>query len=515
MRGHHGVREDSMKISRRNFIKNSAVAAAAMAVAPDVAGVAAAATTVPLTPGPGNKWPGRVVVNFNKSAATKSTTGWIADEKTVRSMVDQSIMKLTGKSTVGEAWKEIFPSSLSLNSKIAIKIGLLNQKTLWNEPYTLREIVDGLLQMDFNGTPFPASNIVIYDGNNDHTMNSVGLTAASFPAGVVRTHYGPMDGTKDFYNPYLVAFGDGGGTARNAPYFPVLSKTGANFLINLFSLRGHNILGAGKVTLGFKNHYGSFHIVHPKSETDPGSVATYLRDINCLGPVFEKTVLSVCSGIFGTSFLDIPTASNSTFDAYTRIIDPSITTTKNNPTTLIMSTDPISAEVQAWKILQLNSSLPKPADPTILITDKRFLPDYLKASGGMTGALSTTYNIGQIDESQMVVYKILNNTAVLPGMGHQAIAGPNRLAVTPLRGGQSTSIEFVVPNSRAGSDALIEIVNVKGAVVRRFNPRVTGAVNSCSWDNRDAHGGRVGSGTYLVRLIAGEVTLSAKATVVI
>ena len=223
-----------MTLSRRSFLKNSA-AAMAFSASPNLARSVMGAQPVDFTPGPGNKWPGRVVINFNKAAASAST----ANEAVVKRMVDQSIMLLTGKSDVGEAWKEIFPATLTLKSKVAIKIGLLNTDLPARDPFTVMGITEGLQKMDFGGTKFPAANITLYDGNNPNGMDGRGYTKERFP-NIVRTHYGPnVRDTQDvnsYVNQYFQKFGDG---ARNMPYAPVLSPGGADFLINVFIPRGH------------------------------------------------------------------------------------------------------------------------------------------------------------------------------------------------------------------------------------------------------------------------------------
>jgi hypothetical protein len=488
--------EEPMKLSRRSFLKNSTAAAAAMTVAPTMADIISAAEPVPMTPGPGNKWPGRVVVNFHGAAASGTT----ADGDVIRQMVTQSILRLTGETSVGEAWKAIFPATLSLQSKIAIKIGLLNPVMHRLEPYTIMAITEGLQQMVIDGQNFPAGNICLYDGNNPNKMDSVGLTEEKLP-GIKRTHYGKTTATLG--NDYFHQYGDG---ARNASYAPILSSpTGADFLIDLFTLRGHNMYGADGVTLGFKNHYGSYQIIHAADTNHQTDVSTYLRDINCSGPIYQKTVLSFCSAIFGTQLNADPTAPLQTFAAYAKKLDASVSN-NCNPTTIIMSTDPISAEVQAWKILRINGGKPY---------DISSMPKYLQASGGVAGALSPTYNIGQIDEAKMDIRKFINGQAsAVREPLHQTGASATRLTVSPLRGQNSTFIEFLLPDAHLGSEASIEIFNARGALVRRIVQRVLGALNHCSWDNRDSGGVMVSAGMYIVRLVAGDVNLAAKASIV-
>jgi anaerobic selenocysteine-containing dehydrogenase len=114
-----------MSITRRSFLKGSAATAALSVVGGSAINVLGAETAA-LANGPGNKWPGRVVVNFNKSAVTGTTT---VNEAVVKQMVDDSIKLLTDQATVGAAWKAVFPSTLSATSKIAIKINILNNGT--------------------------------------------------------------------------------------------------------------------------------------------------------------------------------------------------------------------------------------------------------------------------------------------------------------------------------------------------------------------------------------------------
>ena len=58
-----------MKISRRSFMKKSAATTMAVAMPGGIAPVVLAnQASSTLSPGPGNKWPGRVVINFNKNA---------------------------------------------------------------------------------------------------------------------------------------------------------------------------------------------------------------------------------------------------------------------------------------------------------------------------------------------------------------------------------------------------------------------------------------------------------------
>ena len=60
-----------MSISRRTFLKSTAATAAITAAGGPLT-EAAAKSKAGIQPGPGNKWPGRVVVNFNEEAVSES-----------------------------------------------------------------------------------------------------------------------------------------------------------------------------------------------------------------------------------------------------------------------------------------------------------------------------------------------------------------------------------------------------------------------------------------------------------
>lgn len=356
-----------MHFTRRSFLKSAALVSALPFIGGNIFKIIGA-PIIALTKGPGNKWPGRVVVNFNKAAAT----GLKVDEMVVKKMVDDSIKLLTNQKSIGAAWKTVFPYSLTVQSKIAIKINILNSGNPAPHPYSVMAITEGLQQMDLNGNKFPAANITIYDGNNLNSMDSAGFTAARFPA---------INRIKDKSQ----VLGDG---VNDLGYVQALHD--CTFLINVFSPIGH-IPEFGGFTLGFKSHYGSYkptHVDHPQP---------YMRDINCQGPIFNKSVLSICSGIFGMNEGNGPAGGMDDYSMYSKRIDP--TSTNDKPTTIIMSTDPISCEFQAIKMMRLNNG------KSYAIAD---LPDYLKASGGIGGALTPIYNIGVIDERLMDVRRIVN-----------------------------------------------------------------------------------------------------------
>jgi hypothetical protein len=478
-----------MKVSRRSFLKSSAAAGAAVAASGGlVQNVLASAPA--MTPGPGNKWPGRVAINFNKNVVTNVSTGAI-DQTIAKKMIDDSIKMLTGESSVGAAWKAIFPSSLNASSKIAIKVPLgCAVQTVAPHWSTVKAIVDGLLSMDLNGSKIPENNITIWDMQCNNRLNTYGYNTTNFP------------GLNVVYDTLGTGYTDG---ARSSQYAKSLNT--ANFIINVFRPGGHSGYAEG-LTLGFKNHYGSYPInvgqplnsvAHANTEA-----SLLLRDINCTGPVFNKTVLSICVGLFGAAEAsNNPGSSAVSYATYAKTVDSSITTSSFAPSTIIISTDPVSAEMQTIKMMRLNKN---PAGG-YAVAD---MPKYLRASGGISGALTgTTYNIGQIEEDPQKTLRIINEVV----MTRQAPSVNTKSGATiwsfPIQGHNSTFIEFTLPHNHVGRDALLELYDIKGALVRRYTQKVLGATNHFSWNNKDASGKQVSLGTYVVRLTSGNICLSS------
>ncbi|MBN1307205.1 MAG: DUF362 domain-containing protein [Chitinispirillaceae bacterium] len=474
-----------MKLSRRSFLKSSAASTVAAAASSKI--VRAAQGSSSLSPGPGNKWPGRVVINFNKNAVDSVSK---PVPSVIRQMVDDAILRLTDQSSIGAAWKAIFPSSLTAQSKIAIKVFCAEPRvpTHWS---SIRAITDGLQQMDFNGTKFPASNIAIYEGNASNRFSEAEFTAANFP-GIKLEYWAPG------------RFVDGGdGAFSNRPYAGTLK--GADFLINVFNPRGHSV--GSTFTIGFKSHFGTYELNTSKTGDLHNNAAQNLRDMHCIGPVFKKNVLSVCSGILGMNESIGPTGSAQSYLNYTKTIDPS--STCQCPATIIMSTDPVSCEMQTVKMMRLNKS---PAGK-YGVND---MPTYLRASAGVSGALSgTTYNIGIIDESKMDIRRIINGTTDVGTPVRSRVAqARSRISVSSLPGSKNTFIEYLLPPDRIGKKAVISIHTLKGVTVHEHELPIPGRISHYAWDNRDRRGKPLTPGKYVVRITAGAVRLSADFSII-
>lgn len=478
-----------LSTSRRTFLKGAAVTAAAAGVVSTPLREVFASSSSALSAGPGNKWPGRVVVNFNKDAITMNGSLASAKAEIISKMVDDSIKLLTGESTVGAAWKAVFPSTLTAQSKVAIKVPLgfsaTNMAPHWA---SVKAVTDGLQLMDLNGTKFPAENISIFDmhGSNQFGKADFGYTADNFgKVKLVRDSVGS-------------GYSDGPNKLQYAK-----SLGTADFLINVFRAGGHGDWGEG-LTLGFKNHYGTF----PSPSSFHNKPVENLRDINCIGVVFNKNVLSICSGIFGAKEKSgMPTSAAISYAKYAKTIDSTITAESYPSCTVIMSTDPVTAEMQTIKMMRLNNG------GKYGVND---MPKYLRASAGVSGAASPTYNIGIIDESKMDIRKIINGQIVGTGIESDRPSvqrSDMSLHAKPLHGTRSTFIEFCVPLDCVGKKAIIEIFSINGAVVYQTIRGISGISSNISWDEKDSSGKHISNGTYLITLTAGNQKMNSKVSI--
>lgn len=478
-------------VSRRSFLKGTTATAAVALTQGTISNVFSQQSTE-LKPGPGNKWPGRVVINFDKNAVVWDKDNATAVPEMIKTMIDDCITFLTEKETVGEAWKAVFPDTLTAQSKIAIKVplGCAIEKIAPHWAAT-KAIIDGLQQMDFNGTKFPAENITVYDMRCSNNLSKFGYTTQN------------LGNVKIVYDSMGSGYTDGAIVNNSARQYA--KSLQADFLINLFRPGGHGSYVEG-FTLGFKNHYGTYATDHSASSA-PG----YLRDINCTGVVYNKNVLSICYGIFGANENSgSPGSSDVSYYQYAKAIDSSITNTNHPPCTFIMSTDPITAEMQTIKMMRQREN------PTKAF-DKNSMPKYLKASGGVSGALNPTYNIGIIDEAEMDIRKIINGEKI--GVKVKDNKTPfatfsSRLNIHQIRGQHSTIIHYSLPGSKTGSKVKLDIFDLKGSLLRSLSGFIAGTVNNISWDEKDSAGKLVNNGTYILRLTTSNVNLSERFTII-
>ena len=479
-----------MSVTRRSFLKGTAAATAITAAAGNIGNVIAKPSKVVAVATP-NKWRGRVAINFNKNAVTTSSSKLVPDNEVIFKMVDDTIKKLSeGDSendSVGAAWKAIFPATLTAQSNIAIKTNFYAMDIRPPAP-ALFAIAKGLRQMMFDGNPF-TGDITIYEGNTMNSFSQAGYDSFDFAGSDVNAKL-----VKENYNASSdPAEGESGYSA---------SLEAADFLINVFSARGHNDY-AENVSLGFKSHYGTYSTGNYMTMHSKDGFPQRVRNLHCTGVVAKKQVLSVsCAFFCNNEGVDMGSTSPQSFATYAKTMDPDADC--ESPCTIIMSTDAISCEMQAIKLLRLNKGNTYAVDE---------MPRYLRASAGVDGhGLSgTTYDIGEIDEENMEIRKIINEEGTTPvAKNKQAVRHSGAvITVSPLRQG-IIFFEFNVPRNRNAmvKEATFSIYDLNGRTVFSKQTALPGTLSHFSWNGKSAAGTKVPAGNYICTLRNGSINCS-------
>jgi uncharacterized protein (DUF362 family) len=260
----------SKDVSRRKFLSTGAKAGAALAASgmTPLEGVARTAA-----PGVGQ------ITRVVDSAATSGFS--TINSPIVEIMMDAGIKGFTGQSSVGEAWKSLFPG-ITASSVIGIKINLIYPSGLPSHPEVVDAIAAGLVQMDFGGTPFPANNIIVWDRYGSSYFTTAGYTYNTGPTGV-RVFGTPEVG-------YDTTSYNVNGVSTQLSRILINE---CDFLINVPVIKDHGMAG---MTGSLKNTYGM--------NSNPGSLhATYcnpyIAHLFDLAPIRDKTKVVVCDGLYG------------------------------------------------------------------------------------------------------------------------------------------------------------------------------------------------------------------------
>ncbi|MFH1762521.1 MAG: DUF362 domain-containing protein, partial [bacterium] len=419
---------------------------------------------------------------------------------------DDSIKLLTGKSEPGQAWSALFPE-LTSSTKIAIKVNAI-EPNVPTRVELAKGIVEGLklMTLDNGSATLSADQIYLYDqgeGTRSYKFEAAGYTAANFPG----VHL--INADRVGY-----AFDEVNGKRYDKTLYD------AQYLINAPVLKGHGEY-AEYFTVGFKNHFGTYTFLHRSIDKaildgldpDSDSSSAFMRDINCLGAIYNKTVLTVVSAIHAMREKNGPNGVADNYSTYVKAVDPQAT--NGTPSTIVMSTDPVTAEFQAIKIAKMRDG--KPADQVL----PSIMPNYLKASGGDTSSrLSTVYNIGIINPENMDAGEIINNEIKkTPNYSDVYIRRETAYQNTGL-----LHIKRISPNPFKNI-CVIYIVNHPGLLHKNIRTRFYNSAarliknisttfkygqNSFIWDGRDSSGTLLPSGAYVVKLDTGGTSASRK-----
>lgn len=250
-------------LSRRQFLKTSAVAGAAAALNAS-SGCSVFADTSTGKPELVKIYPQAtksVVVHTHHAGVWSSDT---LQPAVLTQMLDASITKLTGMTDPLKAWKAIFRPK----EKIAIKINTIAGSITGTHPPFLAAVLERL-----KAAGFPDEQIFVYD-RDSWEIGMAGFKVNKTAPGMI------LRGTDgDYAEGFKVMQTD----VRLSNY---LLKCDA--LINLPILKQHMYAG---VSFSMKNHYGTFDM--PANFHSTEQVKTGLPELNALAPIKDKTRLII------------------------------------------------------------------------------------------------------------------------------------------------------------------------------------------------------------------------------
>jgi uncharacterized protein (DUF362 family) len=356
----------------------------------------------------------------------------------VQSMMDESVMALTGIPQVGEAWKSLFPG-IATDSVIGIKVNCINYR-LSTHPEVTNAIVEGLARMQVGGSPFLRINVIIWDRGSSELTNAGYTIYTGSDPDTVRC-YG-VDGNWDVGNPLNV----NGVTSNPAPQ---LSQS-CDYLINAACLKDHS---TARMTLTLKNHYGTVH--NPGSlhgnHCNPylPSLSAQIRDV--LG---DKQKLYIADGLFGI-YTGGPGGS------------PQFV-----PELLLMSEDTVAIDYHGQSIIN---------------TERQAHGLNPKYAEHITTAAGPPYDLGTTEINLIE----LNNVGLA---GSRAVPTPAGLQVTPDPFRSGTTVSF----SLAGAGQVrLELVNGAGRTAATV---FDGRLDSGRHELRFSPGRKLARGTYFLKL---------------
>ena len=508
-------------------------------------------------------FPGRVVWAHNPDATSWSGTGYWWDDKVnnqavISAMLSQTLRDLTGAATDADAWQALFTHfnrtlgrgdiGYQSGEKIAIKLNLNscnehghNRNAYYNSPH----VVFALLQQLVISAGVPAENITFYDATRLVPSTIYDKCKAVYPGvnfedwdgGQGRKKVQKQTGHQIRWSQDLTLEPGGG----NPTYLPTCAAQ-ADYLINLGSLKGHNLAG---VTLVGKNLFGS--IIADKSDGsrnssaplnaglhpyvcvhddfhfgghwdfDKRDMATYNVLVDLLGHehLGGKTMLFLIDGLYSAPNQSVALEKNHRWKSFGN----------DWPNSLFASQDPIALE-SVCVDFQRN----EPVQDWL----RGNLDNWLHEAALAHDPPSGTFYDPERDGTRLMslgVHEHWNNATdkqysrnLGSGSGIELVRAGEAAGVTMLSEPPSsfsllknypnpfnaqTRIEFTL---REAGEARLAIYDVRGSAVKSFSPISQAGAHAVLWDGRDDAGRALPTGIYWARLTSTTETQTLKIT---
>ncbi len=293
------------------------------------------------------------------------STGWYGDyvnQLAVDLMTDRGVTALTNTATVVDAWHAIMPS-YQAGQKVAIKVNLNNagcgddDQVIDALPQPVNSVIRGLKTIGV-----AESDIWIYDVTDgwhsgefpDRLITAITARYPGVQFHALENWCSSAVQTLGFSGSQHIHFNVPSGKPAITDQPICNALVNAHYLINMPIMKKHGMAG---VTLGFKNHFGSFQTcqdAHWSVELGDGNyVSTYngMIDIFNNSHVKDKTVLTVGDALYGARF-----------NNYSEVPNPWPTFNNKSPNSLFFALDPVAIDCVMYDFLDDEGGVPAQSD---------------------------------------------------------------------------------------------------------------------------------------------------------
>jgi uncharacterized protein (DUF362 family) len=279
-------------------------------------------------------------------------------------------MALTNTATLADAWGALIPA-YTAGQKVAIKINLNNAscgdtgQVIDALPQPINSVVRGLKAIGVS-----ESNIWVYDVTNgwhsgEMPARLVNKVTALYPNVQFHSNESGCSTALGYSTTEKIHFNVPSGKTEISDRPICNALVNAAYLINMPIMKKHGMAG---VTLGFKNHFGSFdscQLVHWSVDLGDGEyVSTYngLVDIYDNAHFKNKTVLTLGDGLYGARI-----------NNYDEV--PSLWPTFGNksPNSLFFSMDPVAIDCVMYDFLDAEGGVPAGSDDYLKLANAQGL----------------------------------------------------------------------------------------------------------------------------------------------
>ncbi|MBD3307144.1 DUF362 domain-containing protein, partial [candidate division KSB3 bacterium] len=262
-----GRKRMKQSLTRRQFLKTTAIGAAAAYLSPSAIGGTSPVLAEDLKQ--------RVIIGSHRNLVDASEQ---IVPKIVRAVVDDTLVALTNTASARDAWLQLLPN-LQSHDVIGIKVNCINRRQS-SHPPVVYALAESLIEsLDFN-----PNHLLIWD------RTSRELKRAHYTINTGKTGVRCL-GTSDGIG-YDESFAVDVGNDREVHLSKILTEM-CTYLINVPVLKDHGIAG---ITLSLKNHYGS---IDRPGVCHGGGCDPYAAHLNATPHIKDKTALILCDALFG------------------------------------------------------------------------------------------------------------------------------------------------------------------------------------------------------------------------